>query len=57
MKKPKPVTTYTELIKKFAHLTEEDMEILQNDIEYEICQLGGLSVLEAECQLPMTAED
>lgn len=57
MKKPKPVKEYTELIKKFAHLDEKDLEVLQNDIEYEICQLGGLSVLEAECQLPMTAED
>jgi pyruvate/2-oxoacid:ferredoxin oxidoreductase beta subunit len=57
VKKPKPVSTYTELMKKFSHMTEADMEILQNDVEYEYCLLGGLSVLEAECQLPVSAED
>jgi pyruvate/2-oxoacid:ferredoxin oxidoreductase beta subunit len=57
VKKPKPVETYTELMKKFAHLTEEDLKILQADIDYEYCVLGGLSVLEAECQLPLSNED
>ncbi len=38
-------------------MTEEDLTILQDDVEYEYCLLGGLSVLEAECQLPVSAED
>jgi pyruvate ferredoxin oxidoreductase beta subunit/phenylglyoxylate dehydrogenase beta subunit len=45
------------MMKKFNHMTEKDMEILQEDIEYEYCLLGGLSVLEAECQLPVSAQD
>lgn len=57
VKKPKPVSTYTKLMKKFNHMTEADLEILQEDVEYECCLLGGLSVLEAECQLPVSAED
>ncbi len=57
VKKPKPVATYTELMKKFAHLSEADLQILQDDIDYEYCLLGGLSVLEAECQLPLSEED
>jgi len=57
VKKPKPVSTYTELIKKFAHLNEADLQILQDDVDYEYCMLGGLSVLEAECQLPASLED
>lgn len=57
VKKPKPITEYTKLIKKFNHLTEDDIEILQEDIEYEICTLGGLSVLDQECQLPASLED
>jgi len=57
VKKPKPVSTYTKLIKKFAHLTEADLEILQDDIDYEYCMLGGLSLLEGECQLPVSSED
>lgn len=57
VKKPKPVTNYTKLMKKFNHMTEADLEILQEDVEYETCLLGGLSVLEAECQLPVSAED
>jgi pyruvate ferredoxin oxidoreductase beta subunit/phenylglyoxylate dehydrogenase beta subunit len=46
------VSTYTELIKKFAHLTSEDLEILQEDVDYEYCILSGLSCLETECRLP-----
>jgi pyruvate/2-oxoacid:ferredoxin oxidoreductase beta subunit len=57
VKKPKPVSTYTSLMKKFAHLSEADLQILQDDIDYEYCVLGGLSVLEAECQLPLSDED
>jgi pyruvate/2-oxoacid:ferredoxin oxidoreductase beta subunit len=57
VKKPKPVSNYTKMMKKFNHMTEKDMEILQEDIEYEYCLLGGLSVLEAECQLPVSAQD
>ena len=57
VKKPKPVSTYTELSKKFNHLTEKDLEVLQEDIDYEYCQLGGLSVLDQECQLPASLED
>ncbi len=51
------LSTYTELSKKFAHLTEEDLQILQDDVDYEFCMLGGLSVLDGECQLPVSAED
>ncbi len=57
VKKPKPVSNYTKMMKKFNHMTEADLEILQEDVEYETCLLGGLSVLEAECQLPVSAED
>ena len=57
VKKPKPVSDYTKMMKKFNHMTEEDIAILQEDVEYECCLLGGLSVLEAECQLPVSADD
>ncbi|MCK5837625.1 MAG: pyruvate synthase subunit PorB, partial [Desulfobacula sp.] len=57
VKNPKPVSTYTELSKKFAQLTEEDLRILQADVDYEFCMLGGLSALEGECQLPASLED
>ncbi|MCK5311608.1 MAG: pyruvate synthase subunit PorB [Desulfobacteraceae bacterium] len=52
VKKPKPVSTYTELIKKFNHLTNEEQEILQKDIDYEYCLLQGLSNVVGTCQLP-----
>ncbi len=52
VKNPKPVTYYTELIKKFKHMGKEELEILQRDLDYEYCMLGGLSVLESECVLP-----
>ncbi len=32
VKKPKPVSNYTELIKKFAHLSEKDLEILYKEL-------------------------
>ncbi|MDT8378814.1 MAG: thiamine pyrophosphate-dependent enzyme [Desulfotignum sp.] len=57
VKKPKPVSDYTKMMKKFNHMTEEDIAILQEDVEYECCLLGGLSVLEAECRLPVSADD
>jgi pyruvate/2-oxoacid:ferredoxin oxidoreductase beta subunit len=57
VKKPKPVSSYTKLMKKFNHMTDADLQILQEDVEYETCLLGGLSVLEAECQLPVSAQD
>lgn len=57
VKNPEPVSTYTKLIKKFAHLKEEDLKILQEDVDYEYCMLGGLSVLEGECQLPMSLDE
>jgi len=38
-------------------MTKEDMQILQDDVDYEFCILGGLSVLDGECQLPVSAED
>jgi pyruvate/2-oxoacid:ferredoxin oxidoreductase beta subunit len=54
VKNPKPISTYTELMKKFAHLTEADLDILQEDVNYEKCVLDGLSVLENECPLPVS---
>jgi hypothetical protein len=57
VKKPKPVSDYTKMMKKFNHMTQEDIAILQEDVEYECCLLGGLSVLEAECRLPVSADD
>lgn len=57
VKKPKPVSNYTELMKRFAHMTPEDHQVLQEDVDYEYCLLGGLSVLEAECQLPLSADE
>lgn len=53
--KPKPVAHYLESIKKFKHLNDKDRAILQEDVEYELCMLGGLSVLERECVLPEAA--
>jgi len=38
-------------------LNETDLQILQDDVDYEYCLLGGLSVLEAECQLPVSSDD
>ncbi len=52
VKNPKPVSFYTELIKKFAHLNKEDIQILQDDIDYEYSILNGLSVVKAECRFP-----
>ncbi len=54
--KPKPVKEYTKLIRKFSHLSDEEIDVLQKDIDYEYCMLGGLSNLEMECQLPGTTE-
>lgn len=56
VKKPKPVSAYTELSKKFNHMTEKDLEVLQQDVDYEYCVLGGLSALDAECPLPASLE-
>ena len=33
-KSPKPVSFYTKLIKKFQHLNEEELSILQDDVNY-----------------------
>jgi len=57
IKKPKPVSNYTELIKKFVHLDKEDLEILQKDIDYEYSILDCLNALETRCQLPVSAQD
>jgi pyruvate ferredoxin oxidoreductase beta subunit/phenylglyoxylate dehydrogenase beta subunit len=38
-------------------MSEEDLQILQDDVDYEYCMLGGLSLLEGECQLPVSSED
>lgn len=51
-KKPKPVNHYTDLIRKFAHLTEEEVAVLQKDVDYEDCLLKGMSQLAMECPLP-----
>ena len=56
VKNPKPVATYTELIKKFAHLNEADLEILQEDVNYEYSILSCLSNLDLECRLPDSME-
>ncbi len=52
VKKPKPVSHYTELIRKFSHLTEDEADILQQDVDYEICLLNGMGQLAMECPLP-----
>lgn len=57
VKKPKPVSEYTQLMKKFSHLTPEDLAVLQEDVDYEYCMLGGLSTLDAECVLPASLTD
>ena len=51
VKKPKAVSSYTELIRKFTHLSETDLKILQDDVDYEYSLLEGLSKVEAECRL------
>lgn len=57
VKNPKSVSIYTKLMKKFSHLTSEDLDILQADLDYEFCVLNGLSLLEAECHLPKLVEN
>ena len=56
-KKPKPVKEYTKLIKKFNHLSEQELDILQKDIDYEYSILKAMTELEIEieCPLPISA--
>ncbi len=52
VKKPKPVKEYVKLVKKFSHLTDQEIEVLQKDVDYEYAVLKQLSLLEQECPLP-----
>ena len=35
VKKPKPISEYTKLIKKFSHLKEDELERIQEEVDYE----------------------
>ena len=52
VKKPKPVKEYTALVKKFSHLSNKELEVLQQDVDYENRVLQQLCRIEAECPLP-----
>ncbi len=40
---PKPISFYTKLIKKFQHLNEEELSILQNDVDFNFRFLSKLA--------------
>jgi phenylglyoxylate dehydrogenase beta subunit len=48
---PKPVSHYTRLLKKFAHLQEEDMEELQRVVDKRFRQLKALTTLGERCSV------
>ncbi|OQY02637.1 MAG: pyruvate synthase subunit PorB [Desulfobacteraceae bacterium 4572_130] len=48
VKKPKPVKEYTKLIKKFNHLSDQELDILQKDIDYEYSIIKAMTKLEKE---------
>jgi len=52
VKNPKPVTELTKMIKKFSHLNEEELEILQQDVDFNYKLLKQLSGLDSKCPLP-----
>ncbi len=52
IKNPKPVTEYTKLIRKFNHLNKAELEILQQDVDFNFQLLKQLSGLDAKCPLP-----
>jgi pyruvate/2-oxoacid:ferredoxin oxidoreductase beta subunit len=41
--KPKPITEYTKLIKKFRHLKEDELERIQKEVDYEYAFLQHLT--------------
>jgi len=46
VKKPKPVSQYTDMIKKFSHLEKEALDIIQQDVDYTyslLTQIGSLA--------------
>ena len=49
VKKPKPVREYLKLIRKFAHLTDEEINVIQKDIEYNYSVLKKLCEVDREC--------
>ena len=52
VKKPKPVKDYLDLVKKFTHLTDREIAVLQNDVDYENRVLESLCQVEAMEALP-----
>ncbi len=51
VKSPKPVAEYITMIRKFAHLSEKDLELLQKDVDYNYALLTQITGLEKECAL------
>jgi pyruvate/2-oxoacid:ferredoxin oxidoreductase beta subunit len=48
VKKPKPVTEYTRLLKKFSHLDESDVKEFQKMVDQRFAHLGALTRLKEE---------
>ena len=48
VKKPKPVTEYTRLLKKFSHLDESDMKEFQKMVDQRFAHLEALTRLKEE---------
>ena len=53
-KNPKPVSEYAKLAKKYSHMTEEEIDILQKDIDYEYHVLQRMMEIEDTCPLPFS---
>lgn len=51
VKSPKPVAEYIKLIKKFAHFSQKDLDMLQRDVDYNYALLSHITGLEKECAL------
>ncbi|MFO7750341.1 MAG: thiamine pyrophosphate-dependent enzyme [Desulfobacteraceae bacterium] len=52
VKKPRPVKAYIDLVKKFTHLTDQEIDVLQKDVDYENHVLESLCQVKAMASLP-----
>jgi pyruvate/2-oxoacid:ferredoxin oxidoreductase beta subunit len=51
VKSPKPVADYIKLIRKFAHFSDKDLDVLQKDVDYNYALLSHITGLDKECAL------
>lgn len=49
VKKPRPIDEYAKLIRKFGHLSEKELALLQKDVDYNYALLAHICGLEKEC--------